>query len=139
MPASTDFLVFARNSCGDIEIPLRKVAGLEAVGILIQCAVNLWKDEYFLNRNAGVPWLETPDGFVTEAEAILGQAFDPVKVQRELRKVIARVPCVGRITRIASSFNNEDRALKVAIDVRAVFSDVPTDLTVPTVTVNISV
>lgn len=129
---STTPIVFARNDCGDLEIPLRKASGLEAVGILIQCAVNLWKDEYFLNRNAGVPWLSTPDGFVPESEAILGQVFDPAKVQRSLRPVISKVPCVGRITQIASAFDNEIRTLSVRVDVRAVFADIATDLSITT-------
>lgn len=129
---STDFLVFARDECGDLEIPLRKASGLEAVGILILCAVRLWRDEYFLNRAAGVAWLETEDGFVTEAEAILGQRFSPAKLDRELRKVISQVTGVGRVTRIAGSFDNAERTLAIRISVRAVFADIASDLTVST-------
>jgi hypothetical protein len=121
---STDPLVFARDENNDLIIPRRKVSGLEAIAILVRTAWLLWRDEWFLNRDIGTPWLETADGAVTERDAILGQAFDPTKVARALRTEAVAIRGVRDVVQIKTSFDAETRNMEVSGVVRSDFGDV---------------
>lgn len=127
MPAtsarSTDPVVFARDSANDLIIPRRKVAGLEAVLILVRAAWGLWRDEFFLNRDKGTPWLETSDGVVAEADAILGQPYDAAKIARVLRGEALAVNGVSDVQDFKSSFDGPSRNLQVSATIRTAFGD----------------
>lgn len=127
MPAttarSTDPVVFARDENNDLIIPRRKVAGLEAVLILVRTRWLLWRDEFFLNRDIGTPWLETEDGVVTEADAILGQPYDAAKISRVLRGEALAVNGVVDVQDFKSSFDGETRNLQVSATIRTAFGD----------------
>lgn len=127
MPAttllSTDPVVFARDENNDLIIPRRKVAGLDAVLILVRTAWLLWRDEWFLNRDRGTPWLETEDGVVTEQDAILGQPYDAAKIARVLRGEALAVNGVSDVADFKSSFDGEIRNLQVSATVRTAFGD----------------
>lgn len=127
MPAttarSTDPVVFARDSANDLIVPLRKAVGIEAVMILVRSAWLLWRDEWHLNRDVGTPWLETSDGVVTEADAILGQPFDQAKIARVLRGVALAVNGVSDVAEFKSSFDGETRNLQVSATIRTAFGD----------------
>jgi hypothetical protein len=127
MPAtsahSTDPVVFARDSNNDLIIPRRKVAGLEAVLILVRTAWLLWRDEWFLNRDRGTPWLETEDGVVTEQDAILGQPYDAGKIARVLRGEALAVPGVSDVVDFKSAFDGPSRNLQVSATIRTSFGD----------------
>lgn len=127
MPAttarSTDPVVFARDSSNDLIVPLRKASGLEAVLILVRTAWLLWRDEYFLNRDKGTPWLETEDGVVTESDAILGQVFDQAKIARVLRAEALAVRGVSDVAEFKSSFDGETRNVTVSALIRTQFGD----------------
>lgn len=122
---STDPLVWARDDCGDLIIPLRRAVGLEAVAILIRAAVGLFRDEWFLNRDAGMEWLPTDDGVVSERDAILGQPYNAAKAQRALRNIILRVTAVRSVTQLRTSFDSEERTLEMSCVARTQFGDLP--------------
>ena len=134
---STDPVVFARDENNDLIIPLRKAFGLEAVMILVRTALLLWRDEYFLNRSIGMPWLETEDGAVTEQDAILGQQYDPAKAARAIRRTILGtpnepgVPGVDDVVEIKTAFDNTERGLSISCVVKTRFGDAPLTLLVP--------
>lgn len=123
---STDPICFARDEDNDLIIPLRRASGLEAVLILCRTALLLWRDEWFLNRDIGTPWLETTDGVVTEQEAILGQVFDASKTQRILRKVLLGITGVTAIAELKTSFDGPTRNVTVSFVIRTRFGDSPT-------------
>ena len=127
MPAttlnSTDPVVFARDENNDLIIPLRKASGLEAVAILVRTEWLLWRDEYFLNRDQGTPWLETEDGVVTEQDAILGQPYDAAKIARILRGRALAVNGVSDVAEFKSSFDGDTRNLQVSATIRTQFGD----------------
>ena len=127
MPAllSTDPVVFARDENNDIIIPLRIARGIEAVLILVRTALLLWRDELALNRDVGMPWIETEDGVVTERDAILGQPYDAAKIARVVRKELLAVNGVLGVIQFASSFDAETRTLAVSLIVRTAFGDSP--------------
>lgn len=119
----TDPVCFARDEDNDLIIPLRIARGMEAILILIRTRLLLWRDELFLDRDAGMPWIETEDGVVDERDAILGQVYDPVKVARAVRTEILSTPGVISIPALSSSFDGETRNLAVTFVVRAAFGD----------------
>jgi len=127
MPAttalSTDPVVFARDQNNDLIVPLRKASGLEAVLILVRTAWLLWRDEWFLNRDLGTPWLETEDGVVTEQDAILGQPYDAAKIARVLRGEALAVPGVLDVAEFKSSFDGTTRNLTVSATIITRFGD----------------
>lgn len=124
MALSTDPIVLARDENNDLIIPMRFAGGLEAVVILVRTALRLWRDEYYLNRDIGTPWLETEDGVVTERDAMLGQPYDAGKIARALKPVILGVSIVGSVTQFRTSFDGETRNLTVDCVVGAAFTDV---------------
>lgn len=128
---STDNLQWARDSCGDIVVPLRRATGAEAVGILVRAAVLLYVGEWFLDVDRGVKWLPTNDGSVQERDAILGQPYNPAKIRAELRRVILTVTGVGSVASLRTSFDADERTLEVATTVRTAFGDVDVNVTVP--------
>ncbi len=122
---STDPIVFARDENNDLIIPLRRASGLEALVILVRTAWLLWRDEWFLNRDIGTPWLETEDGVVTERDAILGQGYDAGKVMRALRAEALAINGVRNLTNFASSFDASTRNLTVSGVISSDFGDAP--------------
>jgi hypothetical protein len=128
----TDPVCFARDENNDIIIPLRVARGLEAVLILVRTAWRLWRDEWFLNRDAGTPWIETEDGVVTETEAILGQPYDAAKIARVLRaEALAAHPAVTDVAEFKSSFDPEERSMSVTAVIRSRFGDAPVSVVLP--------
>lgn len=121
--SSTDPLVFARDENNDLIIPLRKASGLEALAILVRTAWLLWRDEWFLNRDVGTPWLETEDGVITEREAILGQRYDAGKAMRALRAEALAINGVRDLVGFRSSFDGATRNLAVSGVIRSDFGD----------------
>lgn len=123
MPGIADPLCFARDENGDRIVPGRLVSGMEAVLILVRAAIKLWRAEWFLDQDVGMPWLETPDGIVTERDAILGQPFDPAKTARAVRREVLSVPGVVELPELRCSYDGADRTLSISFRVRVRFDD----------------
>lgn len=120
---STDPVCFARDANNELIIPLRIARGVEAVAILVRTVLLLWRDEWFLDRSIGTPWLETEDGAVPERDALLGQTYDPGKTARTLRKEILQIPGVLDVTEFRSSYDGEARTMTASCVVSTVFGD----------------
>lgn len=114
---------FARDERNDLIVPRRLARGMEALLILCRTRLYLWRDEWFLDRDIGMPWLETPDGVVTEQDAILGQAFDAAKTARAVRRELLAVTGVIDVPELRCTFDGETRTLSIEFRVRAAFGD----------------
>lgn len=125
---STDPVCFARDEDGHVVFPLRLVSGLEAVAIGIRTRVKLAAGEWFLDLDAGMPWLPTADGTITEREALLGQTFNPAKMRAALIDEIFSVPAVIDVPQLRMSFDGETRMLSISLVARTLFGDVQTDI-----------
>lgn len=127
MTLSTDAICFARDATGSIVVPLRVARGGEAVFIMLRHALTTWRDEWFLDRRRGLPYLETPDGFVSASEAILGQPYDAARIASIVRPVVLGVPGVTGIRELSSS-SPESRAISIRVVAFSVFGDVTVDI-----------
>lgn len=123
MALENEAICFARDENNDLIIPLRKATGIEAVMIMVRTKLNLWRGEYYLNRNQGTEWIETADGTITESDAILGPAFDAARVQRILRARILEVPDTVDVTSFETSVESSTGTLRVAGTVQTRFGD----------------
>lgn len=119
----TDPVCLARDDNNDLIVPLRIARGMEAILILIRVRLLLWRDEWFLDRDAGMPWLETEDGVVTTRDAILSPGYDAAKVARAVRGEILSVPGVASIPELRSTFDSQTRNLTIEFVVRTAFGD----------------
>ena len=129
----SDPVVFARTATGDLAFPLRLVGGIEAVGIGCRTRVLMFRGEWFLDLDVGVPWLPTDNGRVAERDAILGQRFDDVKVRAAFLRELLTCPGVLDVPILRASFVGETRELSVSWTVRTVFGDTPLDTVTRTI------
>lgn len=129
MPAllSTDVVVFARTANGDLELPLRGATGLEAASIGIRTRLLMIRGEWFLDLDAGVPYLPTEDGVVPEDQAILGQEFDPIKTRAAILDAILDTPGVFDVPWLRLDFNRTTRVLNINWIARTQFGDTEPD------------
>jgi hypothetical protein len=122
---STDPICFARDENNDRIVPGRIVGGLDAILILVRTAWQLWRDEWFLNRSIGVPWIATRDGLVTRADAILGQPYDAAKLARALRGEALAINGVRDVIEFKSAFDSGIRNVTASCVIRSSFGDAP--------------
>lgn len=123
MALATEPVVFARDNDNDLIIPLRKAIGIEATMILVRTKLMLWRGEYYLNRDEGTEWIETADGTIGERDAILGQAYNPARVQRLVRRRILEVPDTVDISEFRTSFDGTDGTLTISCIVKTRFGE----------------
>jgi hypothetical protein len=93
--------------------------GGQAVTQGIRIAVSMFAGEWFLDMDAGVPWLA--GNGVPDEKAILGPKYDELKVRTALRKEILAVPGVAGIEELSITF--ERRVLTVSWKVTTAFDD----------------
>lgn len=96
-------------------------AGLQAVAQGIDCALSIFKGEYFLNRDIGVAYLE--NDVVTAQEALLGQVFDEQKARGYARSAILAVAGVDSLRSLAVTFDGITRAATITFNVKTAFGD----------------
>ena len=124
----TDPIDLLLDSSGDLVIENGDLAfssGVDGVGQAIRVAVRLVRGEWFLNLDAGVPWLER-DG-VDSSEAILGQQFQEAKAISAFRDAIIAVPGVAAIDSLTATYDNTTRLLTIAWSVTTVFDNTVAD------------
>lgn len=124
---ANDPVKFARDVNGDLVVPFQLVAGLDAVALGIRDRLLLFAGEWFLDLDAGVPYLPSVDGSnaVTERAALLGQKFDPVKTRAAFRREILSVPGVVAVPVLLTSFDGPTRRLAITWRATTQFGDTP--------------
>lgn len=125
---TTDTLDLALNSSGDLIVTggdMQISSGEDGVAKLIRIAILLFRGEWFLNLDAGVPYLERQG--VPASEAIMGQAFDKAKIESAFRDAILGVSGVAQVTSLAATYVSSTRTLNVAWTVQTTFGGTVTD------------
>ena len=105
--ATRNDLVFAGRD-------LATVSGSELVAQRLQVALQLFKGEWFLDADAGIPWYQE----------ILEKGVDVTVVDSILRKQIVATEGVNRILKYASSIDAATRIVSVAFTVDTVYGPV---------------
>lgn len=113
---------------GDLIIPLRYTTGLKATAQGIRIRIQMFKGEWFLDQDLGVPYLESDT--VAESDAILGQKFNETRALNAFRSIIAATPGVESILALAVSFDRSTRTLSVEWRVRSSFGVIEDSLEV---------
>ncbi len=125
----TDKVVFARQAIDDdIAFPLVLVSGLEAVAIGARTRMLMCQGEWFLNLDAGVPYLPTVDGAISKQDAILGSPFDPVKTRAVILRELLTIPGVLDVPVLRVAFEGATRILSITWVLRTRFGDTPPDI-----------
>lgn len=120
-PASfTPGVDFALDDDGDLDLStgdLTFTQGLAAVAQGLYIALHVFKGEWFLDREFGIPYL--PNDVVPESEALLGGKFNPTTARAHFYKAIAAVSGVLEIRTLSLIFSAATRNLVVSFNVRA--------------------
>lgn len=107
---------------GDIIVdPVRGitfVSGLAGVAQLVRIAIRLFRGEWFLDLDAGVPYFQT----------ILGKKYDAATLRAELVKAVVDVPGVAEILNITLEFDGATREASVSLALRTEFGDTVVEL-----------
>lgn len=117
---STDRLDRRLDADGDLYLGpngSEGISGLEGVAQLIAIALKLFKEEWFLNLNKGMPWFQE----------ILGEKYNEQLVRKRIAEVVLGVPAVTAILSLALTFTSSTRELAIELGVRTEFGDTPPD------------
>lgn len=116
----TDFLDVRLDEDGDIYIGPNGPelwGGIDAVAQLVAIAIRLWKGEWFLDLDAGVPWIQE----------ILGKKVDAALVRQRLLEQILKTPGVVEVLMLEIDYDPSDRTLSVTHKLRTEFGDTEAD------------
>lgn len=91
--------------------------GSDAVAQGLRLRLQLFKGEWFLNLDEGVPYYED----------VLGQKFDEKRIRAAFRPVILSTPGVVEIISLAVQFDGPTRDVTIAWEVRTEFGDTVAD------------
>lgn len=122
----TDPICLATDRDGDIIVPLQWARGLDAVVQGCRTRLRMVRGEWFLNRDEGVRYL--PNDIVPAAQSILGQKFDRLRCDADMRGAILKTPAVVEVLLMSIEFNARTRAVTVRWQARAEFGDTPVDV-----------
>lgn len=126
---STDGVCFALDDNGQLIVPLRRISGVAAVRQGIHCRLKMFKREWFLDLEEGVPWIEDENN--PSADYILGARFNDEKARYHIRRAILETPGTSpESISISMTYDGTSRALDVEYNVKAVFEDVPQGLSI---------
>jgi hypothetical protein len=110
------------TATGDLIIDeqgIRFISGIPAVAQLIGIALRLFRGEWFMNEEAGVPWFQD----------ILGQKYDEAMLRRRLSDEILTLPPVQSISLLSIARDAAARTVTVSGEVVVAFDDIePTAL-----------
>lgn len=134
LPLITDEIDVAVNpATGDIPAfgDLSGVTGIAAVVQGASIRLRMVAGEWFLNLAQGVRYLVRPDGSVTQAQALLGSKFDPLKAIQEFRdnllgspeRGITGVPGLLDVPVLNADFDNLTRVLTVTWQASTAFGN----------------
>lgn len=120
----TDFLDARLDTDGDIYIGPNGpewISGIEGVTQLVAIAIQLFRGEWFLNLDAGVPYFQE----------ILARKYDPVLARQRLLEEINTVPGVVEVLSLELEFEAATREMRVRVKLRTAFGDTEVDTLEP--------
>jgi hypothetical protein len=123
MPLINDPIDLLLDADGDLVVTddLAFSRGLESVAQGVRIRVQRFRGEWFLDLNAGVPYLENDR--VSESEALLGQRYNESKARTAFRDAILSAPGVRELTELSVTFDARTRRLTVSWRVTTEFGD----------------
>lgn len=124
-----DFALTTGADGGDIEIPIRFSSGLDGVVQAVRIRLALFRGEWFLNLDSGIPYLAR-DG-VDESEALLGEVFDERRALTVFRAAILDTPGVVAVNDLTAVFDSATREMTITWSAKTVFGDTPLDTLTP--------
>lgn len=116
----TDYLDARLDDDGDVYIGAdggEWISGIDGVAQLVRIAIQLFKEEWFLNLDAGMPWMQE----------ILGQKYDEALLRQRLLEQILKTPGVVEVLLLEVSFDASTRTLSVRHELRTEFGDTEAD------------
>lgn len=96
-------------SAGDVTVAggdLVMIADAQATRQRLEQKLRLWRGEWFLNINAGFPWLQD----------VLAQQPRPEVLRSLVSDLVTRDPGVKAMPRLELSFEGVDRRLRIKFD-----------------------
>jgi len=123
---STDPIDLLLDSSGDlvVDTDAHFASGIAAIAQGIRIALQMFKGEWFLDLDEGVPYLERSG--VAADQALIGQKFNEARALSEFRKAILRAPGVNSIVTLKVALDAA-RLMRVTWAVRTTFGDTPPD------------
>ncbi len=122
----TDRVCLACDDDGDLIVPLRFLAGVDACVQGARVRMRMFKGEWFWNQDVGIPYKEMK-GVVTPDEAIIGAKFNRRKVDAIYRAAILRTPAIVEVKKLELDLDGRTRKLDVTWEARTQFGDTPVD------------
>ncbi len=104
----TDPLDVQMDADGDIDLDedgLHLISGINAVAQLCLIAMRLFKEEWFLNLDKGMPWYQE----------ILGEKYDEALIRRRAAETLLSVEGVKGIASLAMEFENNNVSITWAV------------------------
>jgi len=119
---STDILDLKLDpATGDLALGadggLQFATGIDGVAQLVKIRLLLFKEEWFLNLDAGIPYYEE----------ILGEKFSDTVLRRRLAEAITSTPGVVEIVTLGIDFDASTRVISVTWAIRCQFGDTEPD------------
>lgn len=118
---STDPLDIKLDSVGDIHVGasgMELIGGIDGVAQLVRIAIKLFRGEWFLNTEVGVPWYQR----------ILGQKPTQAEVRAALLEEIKGIPGVLDVPQLSVAFDGTTRRMTATWVVRVKFDDTDPEL-----------
>lgn len=124
---STDPIDLLLDSTGDLVVTsdLQWSTGVSGISQGIRIALQLFKGEWFLDLDEGIPYLEREG--VPADEALLGAKFNQGRAVAAFRDAIRRAPGVNTIVSLNVAFDRGTRKITASWIVRTEFGDTPAD------------
>lgn len=127
---ATDQVDWALDEDGDLIMPIRYTRGLDAVAQGIRIRLRLVRGEWFLNMDAGVPYLDSNG--VDPTLVLFGAKFDAVRADAAFRAAILKTPGVRSVLALSLVFDGRTRSLQASFQVATEFGDTSVEtVTVP--------
>lgn len=103
-------------------------ASSEAVAVTLAMNLKLMKEEWFLDRTAGVGWIDLGSG----EPRIFGGSSDPQLLESEVKRVTLSTSGVASITSFSMNFDHDTRRADVSVTVADIYGGVfPMNLVIP--------
>ena len=107
---------FNRNAAGDIDFGI--VDELESARQRVVARLQLWRGEWFIDREAGVPYIQD----------ILGKRADEALVKRTITEIILTVPGVEAVEDIQVTMPNPVRQVRYAAHILTIYGGMDLDM-----------